>query len=100
VWCGGDAHSGSGRFRTLLEHGRSVTVDVPAGCALLLPAFWYHQVTSHADEPETHDDDGAMPLNVAVNYWWSGGYAAATRHGILRDRLGACAQAAYENESR
>lgn len=68
----------------LWRHARTVSVEVPAGSALLLPAFWYHEVESHVDS-----DDAP---NVAVNVWWDSGTAAGMRHGVLRDRLGAIAR--------
>ena len=37
--------------------------QVPAGSALVLPAYWYHQVESFAPPGG---------LNVAVNYWFQG----------------------------
>lgn len=48
---------------TLLEcrDANVFTVDLPAGSALLLPAYWYHQVESLAEPGK---------LNVAVNYWY------------------------------
>ena len=52
---------------------------MPAGCGLLLPAFWYHEVESHVDAP------GAP--NVAVNVWYESGAPATVRHGVLRERL-------------
>ena len=45
----------------LFADAQVFTVDVPAGSALLLPAYWYHQVESFADPGS---------LNVAVNYWY------------------------------
>ncbi len=63
----------------LFEHARMMTVDVHAGDALLLPAFWYHEVESFCDAPDE--------LNLAVNYWWRGGSAISIRHRILRERL-------------
>ena len=45
----------------LYRHARAVTVDVPEGSALVLPAYWYHQVESFAPP------NGG--LNVAINYW-------------------------------
>ena len=67
----------------LFRYARVTTVDVPAGSALLLPAFWYHQVESFAP-PGT--------LNVAVNHWFDGapddgGASPAAMHRILRSKL-------------
>ncbi len=45
----------------LYRHARAVTVDVPEGSALVLPAYWYHQVESFAPP--------GGGLNVAINYW-------------------------------
>ncbi len=45
----------------LFRDAHVITVDVPAGSALFLPAYWYHQVESFA-EPGG--------LNVAINYWF------------------------------
>jgi hypothetical protein len=63
----------------LFEHAHLTTVDVNAGDALLLPAFWYHEVDSFCDGP--------AELNLAVNCWWHCGSAISTRHRILREQL-------------
>ena len=62
----------------LMAFARTVTVEVHEGDALILPAYWYHQVESEAEPGR---------LNVAVNYWWSTGAAPATWHGALRERV-------------
>ena len=65
----------------LFRFARTVTVDVEEGCALLLPAYWYHHVESLAAPGQ---------LNVAVNVWFdsnAGGGAPATLHRVLRERL-------------
>lgn len=62
----------------LMAHARTITVDVEEGDALVLPAYWYHEVDSLAG-------DGG--LNIAINYWWNEGAAPATLHGALRERL-------------
>ena len=75
------------RFDTLFRHARVTTIDVPAGSALLLPAYWYHEVESHTPEGEA-----AGEANLAVNYWWGDkAVGNAMRHGVLRDRLHAVA---------
>jgi hypothetical protein len=66
----------------LLRHARVRSVTVPEGAALLLPAYWYHQVSS-ACAPAAPNGG----INIAVNYWFSGGGTAAVRHAILRDHL-------------
>lgn len=65
----------------LSRHARTITVDVHEGCALLLPAYWYHRVESHAAEGQ---------LNIAVNVWFdaeAGGGVPARLHRLLRERL-------------
>lgn len=66
----------------LFRGARTVEVEVPAGSALLLPAYWYHRVESFAPPGR---------LNVAINYWFdapSGGAATPARlHRILRSKL-------------
>ena len=60
---------------------RTLTVDVEEGCALLLPAYWYHRVESFAPPDR---------LNVAVNVWFDedvGGGAPAHLHRQLRKVL-------------
>ena len=69
----------------LMAFARVATVDVHEGDALVLPAYWYHQVESHS--PGTGGDADGVQLNVAVNYWWSTGAAPATLHGALRERV-------------
>ena len=41
--------------------------ELRAGETLLLPAYWHHEVHSHA-APAAHASD--RPLNVAVNFWF------------------------------
>ena len=62
----------------LMAYARTVTVDVKEGDALILPAYWYHQVESFAEQGK---------LNVAINYWWSTGAAPATWYGAVRERV-------------
>ena len=79
-----------GRLQALAQHARVVTVDVKAGDALLLPAYWYHEVDSFCDNYELHrESDSAreIPLNIAVNYWWRSHAPIGVRHGILRENL-------------
>jgi hypothetical protein len=61
----------------LARHARIVTVDVPEGGALLVPAGWFHQVESFAVEPSG--------LCVAINYWFSSGELPAILHAIMRE---------------
>jgi hypothetical protein len=52
-------------------------LELRAGDALMLPAFWLHQVES--------DLDGTSALNMAVNYWWRADEpGASTSHTQLR----------------
>ena len=63
------------------RYAAAVDVDVEEGCALLLPAYWYHRVESSAPPDR---------LNVAVNVWFDadvGGGAPARLHRMLRERL-------------
>ena len=65
----------------LARYAAAVDVDVEEGCALLLPAYWYHRVESSAPPDR---------LNVAVNVWFDadvGGGAPARLHRMLRERL-------------
>ena len=48
------------------------------GDALLLPAYWYHQVESDAQSGS---------LNVAINYWFTSGSLPERLHGLMRKRL-------------
>jgi hypothetical protein len=75
--CAGEASRAP--LAPLFEHAQLTTVDVHAGDALLLPAFWYHEVDSLCDGPDE--------LNLAVNCWWHCGSAISTRHRILREQL-------------
>ena len=85
------------RLAALSKHVRVVTVDVQAGDALLLPAYWYHEVDSFCDEDDAISaaESGSVPLNIAANYWWRSSAPVAIRHGILRERLRANARALF-----
>eukprot|EP00966_Prymnesium_polylepis_P241439 5583738-Prymnesium_polylepis.1 len=67
------------RRHPLYKHARVATVDVPEGSALILPAYWYHQVESGTAGPGQ--------LNIAINYWFSTGTAHQSLHKRLRDHL-------------
>ena len=67
------------RRHPLFKYARFVTIDVPEGSALVLPAYWYHQVESGTACPGQ--------LNVAINYWFSTGTAHQSLHKRLRDHL-------------
>ena len=54
------------------------TVEVKAGDALVLPAYWYHQVESFAEPGH---------LNVAVNYWFQGHSFATRLYRTLRENV-------------
>jgi len=62
----------------LLRDAHIMTVDVPAGSALILPALWYHQVDSFAEPGQ---------LNVAVNYWFQGHSLATRFYRTLRENV-------------
>ena len=59
----------------LARHARVGTVEVAEGDALLLPAFWYHEVESSISTP--------AQLNVAVNIWFSSEHGSTTTPGGL-----------------
>jgi hypothetical protein len=67
------------RRHPLYKHARVATIDVPEGSALVLPAYWYHQVESGTAGPGQ--------LNVAINYWFSTGTAHQSLHARLRNHL-------------
>ena len=54
------------------------TVTLEPGDALILPAYWYHQVDSYAPPDR---------LNVAVNYWFQGHSLATRLYRTLRENL-------------
>ena len=72
------------RRRAALERCEPSTCTLKPGETLLLPAYWHHEVYSHAARAPTdergRDQDGAagaerdqpveQPLNVAVNFWF------------------------------
>jgi len=62
----------------LLRDAHVMTVEVPAGSALFLPAYWFHQVESFAAPGE---------LNVAVNYWFQGHSLATRLYRTLRENV-------------
>ena len=66
------------RHHPLFAFATVVSVDVPEGAALVLPAYWYHQVESDAQSGS---------LNVAINYWFSSGSLPERLHGLMRKRL-------------
>jgi len=53
-------------------------VTINEGDALLLPAYWYHQVESFA-EPDH--------LNVAINYWFQGHSLATRLYRTMRENV-------------
>jgi len=53
-------------------------VTINEGDALLLPAYWYHQVDSYAEPGK---------LNVAVNFWFQGHSLATRLYRTLRENL-------------
>ena len=57
---------------------RALEVEVPEGAALLLPAYWHHQVESFAAPGQ---------LNVAVNYWFQGHSLATRLYRTLRENV-------------
>lgn len=52
--------------------------QLKAGDALVLPAYWYHQVESFAEPGR---------LNVAVNYWFQGHSLATRLYRTLRENV-------------
>lgn len=62
----------------LFAEASPFTVTLQPGDALLLPAYWYHQVESFA-EPDR--------LNVAVNYWFQGHSLATRLYRTVRENL-------------
>ena len=53
-------------------------ITLQPGDALLLPAYWFHQVDSAAPPDR---------LNVAVNYWFQGHSLATRLYRTLRENL-------------
>lgn len=54
------------------------TATVSAGEALVLPAFWWHQVASHQD---------AGPVSISVNFWWRAHVMDCLCPGFMRQLL-------------
>ena len=70
-----------------MAHARVLSVDVPEASALLLPAYWYHEVRSLSG--------GASGLNIAVNFWFDTAAPATVLHSVMREpRHGLYASAA------
>ena len=65
-------------LRDALENNGVFEVEVPEGAALLLPAYWHHQVESFADPGK---------LNVAVNFWFQGHSLATRLYRTLRENV-------------
>jgi hypothetical protein len=55
------------RQRRALAQCTPFRCTLKRGETLLLPAFWHHEVFSHAAE---ESEPGEQPLNVAVNFWF------------------------------
>jgi len=70
------------------RHAPPITLTVPAGTALYLPAHWWHCV---AQEP----DSGSSPAVIAVNYWYDALHGPAWAGMRLAD---ACAGVAAGEE--
>ena len=66
------------RRHPLYRDSSVFTVEVKAGDALVLPAYWYHQVESFAEPGH---------LNVAVNYWFQGHSLATRLYRTLRENV-------------
>lgn len=62
----------------LLKEAKVFTVTLEPGDALLLPAYWYHQVDSYAPPDR---------LNVAVNFWFQGHSLATRLYRTIRENL-------------
>ena len=62
----------------LFAEAQVFTATLQPGDALLLPAYWYHQVDSYA---------GPDRLNVAVNFWFQGHSLATRLYRTLRENL-------------
>ena len=74
----------------LFKDARVMTVDVPAGSALFLPAYWYHQVESFAAPGE---------VNVALNYWFQGHSLTTRLYRTMRENLFINCTSAFERRS-
>jgi len=62
----------------LFADSHPFTVTLEPGDALLLPAYWYHQVESFAPPGR---------LNIAVNYWFQGHSLATRLYRTLRENV-------------
>merc|ERR1712032_370689 len=62
----------------LFKDAHVMKIEVPAGSALILPAYWYHQVESFAPPGQ---------LNVAINYWFQGHSLATRLYRTLRENV-------------
>ena len=62
----------------LFKEATVFKVTLEPGDALLLPAYWYHQVDSYAPPGS---------LNVAVNYWFQGHSLATRLYRTMRENL-------------
>uniref|UniRef100_A0A7S0IZ20 JmjC domain-containing protein n=1 Tax=Calcidiscus leptoporus TaxID=127549 RepID=A0A7S0IZ20_9EUKA len=62
----------------LFKDAHVMTIDVPAGAALILPAYWYHQVESFAEPGK---------FSVALNYWFQGHSLATRLYRTLRENV-------------
>lgn len=63
----------------LFKDAITFQITVHPGDALLLPAYWFHQVDSYTDRRDS--------LNVAVNYWFQGHSLATRLYRTLRENL-------------
>lgn len=61
----------------LVRHAHIVSAELREGDALLLPAYWYHEVESAATEPSA--------LNVAINLWFETSSRVSLLHSVMRD---------------
>ena len=61
----------------LVRHAHIVSAELREGDALLLPAYWYHEVESTAAEPSA--------LNVAINLWFETSSRVSLLHSVMRD---------------
>ena len=77
------------RLRQLAVDGRELRVvglvEVPDVHGVRRPRGLERQ--GRAGPDEERDGAGDPPLNLAVNYWWTGTAAAAIRHGVLTSRM-------------
>ena len=53
-----------------LEGCSPMVCELQPGETLLLPAYWHHEVHSHAAQRGQDEEEGEQPLNVAVNFWF------------------------------